>query len=84
MAIGKELSITQQNMLQLFSDAEKFRAPTPSVRELQEALDISSTSVVSYNLRTLSSQGLISKEPRIARSLRITAEGKSAITPDPK
>jgi hypothetical protein len=44
---------------------------SPTIRELQEALGISSTSVVVRRLDRLTAQGRIRREPRIRRSIRI-------------
>ena len=46
----------------------------PSVRDLQEICDISSTSVVTYHLRILEGMGLIERQPGKARALRIVEE----------
>lgn len=48
---------------------ENYNAPT--VREIQVALKISSTSVVDYNIRKLCDQGLLIADYGIARSFRL-------------
>lgn len=43
----------------------------PSVREIQQGLDISSTSVVNYHLKKLEALGAIERTPNRARSIVI-------------
>lgn len=44
---------------------------SPSVREIQQALNISSTSVVDYNLKKLAREGFIKHTPKRSRSIRL-------------
>jgi SOS-response transcriptional repressor LexA len=83
MSRERDLTVNQQNMLQLLADCDKFHAVSPSIREFMEELGMSSTSVVNYNLEVLESEGLINVVPIIARSSHITESGIEAITPDP-
>ena len=52
----------------------------PSIRDLQGMLRISSCSVVVYRLRRLEERGLIRRDPRIPRSIRVVGgrEGAAA------
>jgi len=55
----------------------------PTVREIGEALDISSTSLVSYYLKGLEERGLISRESSISRGIRLVTEPQTPqIRPD--
>jgi repressor LexA len=47
----------------------------PSVREIQKAQNISSTSIVSYHLRSLQSKRLIHRVPHTARTIKLTRLG---------
>lgn len=47
------------------------RGVSPSHREIMEATNINSTSVVSYYLRRLEEMGLIILEPKISRGIRL-------------
>ena len=47
----------------------------PSVREIQAACDISSTSVVDYNLRILEREGYVRRSPDISRGLELVGTG---------
>lgn len=43
----------------------------PSIRQIQLKLNISSTSVVAYNLKALETKGLIEREGNISRGIRV-------------
>ncbi|UCC64665.1 MAG: repressor LexA, partial [Anaerolineae bacterium] len=47
----------------------------PSIREIGEAVAISSTSVVNYNLRILEKKGLIARDRTVSRGIRLLDEG---------
>lgn len=43
----------------------------PSIRDIQAAADLSSTSVVLWHLRALRARGLVDWTPGVARSIRL-------------
>ena len=47
----------------------------PSIREIQDYLELSSTSVASYRVDNLTKDGYLEKEPEVARGLKITPDG---------
>ena len=49
----------------------------PTIRELQERLGLSSTSVVASSLDQCESLGLIDRAPRLARAVKLTAAGRA-------
>ena len=51
---------------------------SPSVRDIREACEISSNSVVAYHLNNLERLGYIAKHPGLARAIIITPKGQSA------
>ena len=57
----------------------------PSIRQIQEACDISSTSVVDYNLRILEKTGHIRRDREVSRAIEVTAGGskRARIVPVP-
>jgi len=69
-----KLSSRQQNILR-FMDRymRKFGYP-PTIREIGEATDINSTSVVNYNLNKLVDAGYLERSDRVSRGLRLIAE----------
>ena len=50
----------------------------PSIRDIQEKLKISSTSVVAYNLRKLEERGLIERDNRVSRGIKMPADVEPA------
>jgi repressor LexA len=69
----KKLSKRQQNMLKfMFRYMEEKRFP-PTIREIGEACDIKSTSVVNYNLNKLVSAGYLERSNKVSRGLRLIA-----------
>lgn len=69
----EEFSLTkrQRHILQLIEEyAQEYGYP-PTIREIGEAVGISSTSVVSYNLNVLQRKGLLTRNPDVSRGLRL-------------
>ncbi len=52
----------------------------PTVREIQAHFGMSSTSVPAYWINKTVDAGLIERDPRMARGLRITKKGQKALT----
>ena len=51
----------------------------PTVREMRDALGISSTSVVTYHVKSLAAVGLLTHKRNAARTLRLTEKGLDAL-----
>jgi len=67
----KELSSKQQRILEFiraFIDEHDY---PPSIRQIQEACEISSTSVVDYNLRVLEKAGYIRRDREVSRAIEL-------------
>lgn len=62
---------TTEWVLRFIQDYFVEHARPPTVRDIQRALGMSSASVVSYHLDKLIKAGLITKDPEIARGVRI-------------
>ncbi|RLC64854.1 MAG: repressor LexA [Chloroflexi bacterium] len=69
----EHLSKRQQAILEFVSEYIEENGYPPSIREIGAAVDISSTSVVSYNLKRLEEEGYISRERVISRGLALTS-----------
>ncbi len=65
------LSPRQERMLAFIHEYHDDHSYMPSVREIQSACDISSTSVVDYNLRLLERDGHVRRSPDISRGLEL-------------
>lgn len=68
------LSSRQEQILDFLRDYHADRSYMPSVREIQAACDISSTSVVDYNLRLMERDGYIRRSPDISRAIELVGE----------
>jgi len=66
-----QLNARQQQILDFVREYHLDRSYMPSVREIQTACDISSTSVVDYNLRILEREGMVRRSPDISRGLEL-------------
>jgi repressor LexA len=71
MTKGK-LSDRQKRMLEFIQRFSAESGYPPSIREIGEAADISSTSVVNYNLNRLVEEGFLTRDQNVSRGLRLT------------
>lgn len=71
----------QQRILAFIHSFVEDNGYPPSIREIGEAVGISSTSVVNYHLKALQRQGLIQRDPAVSRGLKLV-EGESRPTVD--
>ena len=67
----KELSPRQQVMLEFIAQFVEAEGMPPTVRDIQRGCDISSTSVVDYNLRLLERDGYLKRRSDIARGIEL-------------
>lgn len=68
----KPLSKRQKNILDyIWRYLQENRRP-PTIREIGHAVDISSTSVVNYNLTKLKEKGFLDRDAEVSRGLRLT------------
>jgi repressor LexA len=71
----KELSAKQRRILDYIREFIDERDYPPSIRQIQEACDISSTSVVDYNLRILEKLGYIRRDREVSRAIEMLQPG---------
>jgi len=71
----KDLSAKQQHIVDFIQDFVDGHDYPPSIRQIQEACGISSTSVVDYNLRILEKQGLLRRDREISRGIEMLSPG---------
>ena len=67
----KKLSDKQSAILAFLKEFDERKSYPPSVREIQQACNISSTSVVDYNLRLLEGRGHIRRDREVSRGIEI-------------
>jgi repressor LexA len=65
------LSVRQRDILSYIEDFMTRRGFPPAIRQIQETLGISSTSVVAYNLKALEGKGLLKREGKVSRGITI-------------
>lgn len=70
--MSQQLTEKQTRLLDAIGAHLDAKGYPPTVRELQSACGISSTSVVDYNLQKLQDFGLMTREPEVSRSIRLT------------
>jgi repressor LexA len=74
-----KLSSRQNRMLEMIREfVGEFGYP-PSIRQIGEAVNISSTSVVSYNLDVLQRKGYLARDPEVSRGLRLVEDDDDAL-----
>ena len=72
MSKEKPLSERQKNILAYIERYVVENGRPPTIREIGAATNISSTSVVNYNLTKLQEKGLIGRDADVSRGLRLT------------
>jgi len=78
----KHLSKRQRKILEFLSEYIEETGYPPSIREIGTAAGISSTSVVSYNLKRLEERGYISRDREVSRGLKLTPAAQVQTRPD--
>ncbi len=72
----RDLSPKQQKIYTFIRQFVEERDYPPSIRDIQTACSISSTSVVDYNLKALERQGLIRRDREISRAIELLDHGR--------
>jgi repressor LexA len=76
------ISDKQRRILEFTGEYLREKGYPPSIREIGRGTNISSTSVVSYNLDRLEDAGYISRAPEVSRGLSLTPLARAEIMPD--
>lgn len=79
---GKDLSTKQQQILNFIIQQQAQRGYPPSVREICEAANLSSTSTVHGHLERLERKGLIRRDPTKPRAIEILYHPEAEKLPD--
>lgn len=74
----KKLSAKQKMMMDFIREFKEENSLPPTVRDIQKACGISSTSVVDYNLRLLQRDGYLRRRPDVARGIELLDEPSRA------
>jgi repressor LexA len=75
----KALSDRQKAILEYIQNYSTTNGRPPTIREIGGAVNISSTSVVNYNLTKLKEKGLLERDADVSRGLRLTAKVSEAV-----
>ncbi len=78
------LTWRQRKVLQVIRDSVQRRGYPPSMREIGEAVGLTSTSSVSYQLSTLQNKGYLRRDAGRPRTVEVRLPGHPAIRPEPE
>ncbi len=70
-----DLSPRQKEILEFIRGFVEENSYPPTIREIGEKVNISSTSVVNYNLNILQAKGYIQRQPDISRGMKLLEKG---------
>ena len=84
MVLRKKLPARRQRILDFIHEFIQDNGIPPTVRDIQRACDISSTSVVDYNLRLLDRDGYLSRRPDVARGIELLDEEGQPVSSTPR
>jgi repressor LexA len=76
------LTWRQRKVLQVIRDSVQRRGYPPSMREIGEAVGLTSTSSVSYQLSTLQSKGYLRRDAGRPRTVEIRLPGQPSVRPE--
>ena len=79
---GHVLTWRQRKVLQVIRDSVQRRGYPPSMREIGEAVGLTSTSSVSYQLSTLQKRGYLRRDAGRPRTVEVRLPGQPAVRPD--
>ena len=72
----RKVRARQRQLLRVIQEYRRDRGYPPSVRELSQIVGLHSTDSVQRHLVNLQTAGLIRKDPRVARSIVLTPDGR--------
>ena len=74
----KGLNTRQKQILEFIRSFDEERSYPPTIRDIQQACSISSTSVVDYNLHILERGGYIRRDREVSRGIEVLGESRAA------
>ena len=72
----KRLNERQRRILEFIREFDDERSYPPTIRDIQQACEISSTSVVDYNLHILEREGHIRRDREVSRGIEVLEGGR--------
>lgn len=80
----KRMPARRQQILEFIQEFMSENGIPPTVRDVQKACDISSTSVVDYNLRILERDGYLNRRPDVARGIELLDNSGQPVSNAPR
>ncbi|MBC6462761.1 transcriptional repressor LexA, partial [Actinomadura sp. HBU206391] len=77
------LTQRQRMVLEVIRDSVQRRGYPPSMREIGEAVGLTSTSSVSHQLRTLQRKGFLRRDPNRPRAVEVRVPGRPPVQSEP-
>ena len=84
MVTRKKLPPKRQRILEFIRDFSAENGMSPTIRDIQAACQISSTSVVDYNLHKLKQAGYLNRRPDVARGIELLDESGEPVSNAPR
>ena len=84
MVTRNKLPLRRQRILEFIQDFITENGIPPTVRDIQRACVVSSTSVVDYNLHKLKQAGYLNRRPDVARGIELLDEGGQPVSGVPR
>ena len=84
MVSNKKMPPRRQQILEFVQEFYSQNGIPPTVRDIQKACQISSTSVVDYNLERLSQAGYLNRRPDVARGIEILDQEGQPVSNAPR
>jgi repressor LexA len=84
MVIRRKLPSRRQQILEFIQGFISDNGIPPTVRDIQRACDISSTSVVDYNLHKLRQDGYLNRRPDVARGIELLDDEGQPVSSAPR
>ncbi|RSN52281.1 transcriptional repressor LexA [Actinomadura sp. WAC 06369] len=78
------LTQRQRMVLEVIRDSVQRRGYPPSMREIGEAVGLTSTSSVSHQLRTLQRKGFLRRDPNRPRAVEVRVPGATPVRTEPE
>ncbi|MQF94833.1 MAG: repressor LexA [SAR202 cluster bacterium] len=82
--VSKKMPPRRQRIWEFLKEFYSENGIPPTVRDIQSACEISSTSVVDYNLEKLAQAGYINRRPDVARGIEILDQEGQPVSNAPK
>ena len=78
----EDLSARQKQILSFISGFDEEHSYPPTIRDIQYACSISSTSVVDYNLKILERKGYIRRDREVSRGIEVLGRSRQRVETD--